>query len=801
MANLKTVLCASALWLLHSTPAASQIRINEIMQSNIDCVMDELNEFPDSWVEVYNNTDATVNLNDYSIGDTDDPTTAWKLPSKNVSPHSFALIYCDKVGDGLHANFRLESGKGGSVYLYKNGVLVDKLENLKKQPAPNVAYGRLQEDSDKWGYQLAPTPGASNCGTFSKGMLDKPIFGFHGEVGESAASRQLTLALPDDAPAETIIRYTTDGSEPTGSSTAYTAPITISATKVVRAKLFCDGYLSPRSTTHSYITLDREMTLPVISITTDDKYLNDNKIGIYVEGTYNREKKNYQYDWRRPINIELFDAPNAASKINQLCETRVAGAASRGWQFKSLAIYANKRFGTKRFKYEFFPDQRPGQTNYKSLVLRNAGNDADYLFMRDAIAQRSVATYADLDYQAWQPAIIYINGKYSGMLNIRERANEDNIFTNYDELEDVDVVENWYELKEGSMDNLDAFKQFYNEHGHTLDEYAEWMDIDEFINLFVMNSYFNNIDFPANNFMMWRPRTENGRWRFIAKDLDYIMGLYGQQAYNYEYFSWLNYNDYDQSVKWGNTYEATRLFRRLMEDADFKLRFTDRMAIYMGDFLNYDRIWDDLWQPMYEKIKTEYPVHRKLINQWWPNYSEELTAAQRWVKRRTDFMYQHVSNYYKTEPLTRLTINADATDEELEGMHVLFNGVELSKGRFNGKYYQGRTITLDATADADLSESIAGWKIIEVDANGATKAQTVHGAAHSFTMPACSQLIITPVFGSIDGIKTPYAEAGEQDAGKIAAIYNAQGVALKTMQPGLNILHFKNGRVMKICQK
>jgi hypothetical protein len=28
------------------------------------------------------------------------------------------------------------------------------------------------------------------------------------------------------------------------------------------------------------------------------------KLGIYVDGTYQSGKKNYEFDWRRPINIE-----------------------------------------------------------------------------------------------------------------------------------------------------------------------------------------------------------------------------------------------------------------------------------------------------------------------------------------------------------------------------------------------------------------------------------------------------------------------------------------------------------------
>ena len=46
----------------------AQLVINELMQSNIDCIMDDLNEFPDSWVELYNAGAEPVNLGDYKIG-------------------------------------------------------------------------------------------------------------------------------------------------------------------------------------------------------------------------------------------------------------------------------------------------------------------------------------------------------------------------------------------------------------------------------------------------------------------------------------------------------------------------------------------------------------------------------------------------------------------------------------------------------------------------------------------------------------------------------------------------------------
>ena len=105
---------------------AQTLVINEIMQSNIECTMDDIKEFPDSWVELYNPTDAAINLKDYKISNKNKEKKAWQLPDQTVAAHQWVLVYCDKEDDkgGMHASFRLDSGKA-KVYLFKNGERVD----------------------------------------------------------------------------------------------------------------------------------------------------------------------------------------------------------------------------------------------------------------------------------------------------------------------------------------------------------------------------------------------------------------------------------------------------------------------------------------------------------------------------------------------------------------------------------------------------------------------------------------------------------------------------------------------------
>ena len=725
----------------------AQLVINELMQSNIDCLMDDVNEFPDSWVELYNTSNAAIRLSDYSLGITDQPGEAWKLPSQQISPHQFVVIYCDKESSGRHTSFRLESGKGCSVYLFKHNAIVDQVTGLAKQPAPNIAYGREADGSTTWGYQATPTPSASNCGRLCAEVLGEPVFSETGKVVTDKQAIQLQLSVPKGSPAGTIIRYTVTGEEPTATSSAYTKPLNISNTQCVRAKLFCDGYLSPRSTTHSYIFFPRELTLPVISIVTANKYFFDNKLGIYIEGTYSSEQKNYKYNWRRPINFEYFEGAGCESAINQLCETRVQGGASRDSQLKSLIVYAHKRFGNKRLQYEFFPDQRPGIDDFKSVILRNAGNDFDYLYMRDAIIQRVMGQNTDLDWQAWRPAIFYINGTYKGILNIRERSNEDNIYTNYDGLEDIDMIENWSQLKAGDKTNWRQFRDFYNQEGHTLEEFSQWMDWKEFINLMVMDLYFNNQDFPGNNIVMWRPRTDDGKWRFVAKDTDFGIGLYGSSA-NYNTIEWLYNPNYDPSRDWGNKPEYTLLFRRLMDDADFKRAFIDHATVYMGDFLNAAGT-REIWDPMYEMIKTEYPNHRRLINQWWPNYTTELNTARNWMDARTDHFYTQLAQYYDLGEAIPVEINQDADETDLQAIRININDIRLTKGKFNGRFYANRPYTIEGVpANGRI---ITGWTINQFG-NGSTTTQTINGCSFHMTMPTCQKLTITAQYDDDGGI-------------------------------------------------
>ena len=803
---------------------AQTLKINEVMQSNVECIMDDIKEFPDSWVELYNPTDAAINLKDYKISNKNKVKKAWQLPDQEVPADGHVIIYCDKEGkedNRFHTDFRLESGKGCTVYLFKgkDAEPVDSLPaDMKKMPAPDVAFGRETDGADKWGYQVTPTPGKANTGEIcdAKHILGAPVFGKDGFVTSGDAAFQLELSLPDGAPEGTVIRYTTDGSEPTSKSTQYTNPINITKTKVIRAKLFCDGWLSPMSTAQSYIFHPKEITLPIFSVQTNDKYLNDKEIGLFANNNSKEDKKTH--DWRRPVMIEFFPAEGNNSAFNQLGETRIQGGQSRSNALKSMVFYANKRFDPdhKRYSYEFFPDQKPGITEFKSFSLRDGGNDFGDLYFRDLIIQRTMADHVDLDWQAGHSAVLYINGEYMGMLNIRERSNEDNIYSNYNGLEDIDMVE----ISHEKIDNVDqfleefkgsedetfynAFKAFYSEKGHTKAEYEQWMDVSEYLNIMIMNLFYGNIDFPGNNIVFWRPNdddTESGLpkiWRFIVKDTDFGLGLYNRQN-NYNTIDLLYHPEKYPNDNWAFTEPATLLIKNMLEDKGILDMFIDKCCVYMGDFMNGKGTGETIDLIKAEAME-EFVAHRDKYNSgwgWWgpvdnrSDIENKFNAAKQWAEGRPNNFYKHIGDKWNLGTAFPVTINKGVV--ELPET-VTVNGIKLSEGVFDGKFFPNRQLTITATAPE--GKTIAGWKVTTTPTSGSKQTKNYEGSKLELTPANCKSMSIEVIFGVGSGISEKKAECNDD----VKAIYNLRGERQQSLSSGVNIVVYGNGEARKVVK-
>lgn len=721
-----------------SLNAAAELQINEIMQANISSLYAD-NEFPDSWVELVNNGTTNFRMAGYRLGETENFEEATRISGGAIArAGDIFLIYTDKTGpSGYHVDLRLDTGKG-TLYLFNpSGEIVDKV-NYKKMLGPNVSYGRVSEDSNTWGFMKTPTPGEKNKPELITQTLPDPIFSQAGFArAGSASSFYLTLSMPTDVemPADTKLYYTTDGSEPTTASQSTTSSyrMRITSTTVVRAKLISAEAASPNAVTHSYIYHPRTTTLPIISINTDDKYFNDSEIGIFAGN-------NYQQDWRRPINIEYFVEKNAPAAINQMGECRVHGAWTRVNAQKSLAVYTQKRFGNKRFDYPLW-EAKPHVEKVKSFVLRNGGNCFGSNRIADQVGQTMFGrNFDNLDYQENTAVIAYINGQYKGIYDLRERSNEDNIESNYDGLEDIDMIENFTEVKEGSMQSFNDFVALYNSKP-TMEQMDAAVDFDNFAKTVIAQAFVTNTDWPGNNMVMWRPAAEGGKWRMVLKDMDF----YATNGYNSTFFNFLlRANGHEEDTGEGNAPDRVKPFQVLWQYPEFRDLIIDNFTAAVGDFLRKNLIREYMTK-MRDEINQNYEYYYHLqvygnplnYNRWVQNVEDLIS----WSENRSEYLRDNIIPSYfglgKKVPVSIVTNENEVT----------MNGARITQPEFIGYYYEGRTLRVTTAQH--------GWKATINYNNGTQRVLSIDRGTYELPLTSAHKSISLEVDNDLSTIIDP----------------------------------------------
>jgi hypothetical protein len=325
----------------------------------------------------------------------------------------------------LHTDFKLSSS-GESVYLRDdNGDLIDQIsyENLPS----NLSYG-VSSESTQLFYYDQPTPGYANDSQEFIGILEDDItFSHNGGLMDDSFSLAITSQTGSQ------IRYTSDFTEPNESSYLYTDPIYIPSifNSTIRAKSFQENYISRFSETRNY-SFDSYSDLPIIHLVSDEYNLFDEDYGIYAYGNdydnnYPFFGANFWQDWERPVHISMYE--NNELVIDQNAGIKIFGAYSRGWDQKSLAIYARSQYGKGNIEHQIFEDLN--YDTFESLVLRNSGNDWMRSNMRDA-AITSLMKGSGLDYQSFRTVSTYINNSYWGLYNLREKVSENFIASKHD---------------------------------------------------------------------------------------------------------------------------------------------------------------------------------------------------------------------------------------------------------------------------------------------------------------------------------------------------------------------------------
>lgn len=542
----------------------------------------------------------------------------------------------------------------------------------------------------------------------------------HGQIAPVQHSQKgglfptpVTVALSCPTPGS-VIRYTLNGTEPDSFSTIYLgSPLYLDTTVVLRTRAFAPGQPHSPVTTHTYF-IGLSHTFPVVSLVFEPAAFFDSVTGIYT---------NYAADLTAVANIEFFENGAGAAAFNQLVEVEIQGTASAAQAQKSLEISAKGALGESHVNHLMFPDLPFNK--YKRFVLRNGGQDWCVLQFRDAFATSLLNDRSDIGdilqdpalyLQAWRPAVVYLNGQYWGIHNIRERMNRFYVQQHFDwEEEEFDLIENYGEALTGdSTAWFQLFNYLWQNSGFAdnakFDILRQKIDYQNFLDYCVFNVYLENQDWPGNNVRRFRYRGPEGRWRWLTYDLDFTFGLFQPGG------GW-NTGDAspnalarllsDTSLLWPNPDWATLLFRRCWENAAFRRDFANRMADMLNTAFLPQRVSNrlDEFRAMYQPEITRH------YERWWfgnfdSHWLNNIEIARQFALARPAFAQQEILiAMSEADGLAALTVDAFPP----EGGRVEVNTVRprVAQLPWTGEYFKGVPVPVRAVANPGFK--FVGW--------------------------------------------------------------------------------------------
>jgi hypothetical protein len=615
--------------------------------------------------------------------------------SQEVTVKIFNYIARNR-GHEPHAGFKLDKA-GGSLYLVNAAhEIVDSVAY------PNVPAGKswsLGTANGGTGFGFAePTPyGMPVADVYTERspaldtLVDLPPSGFYTDG--------MTVSFPDDAE----VRCGEGGLAPVATSPV-TKSLQINKTTVLRCASFVAGTLPGDEIVRTYV-FEKAPATPVVFLTADPNSLFDPDTGIYMEGNFAQEKEphygaNYWLDKELPTFVELFEPGAKTPAFAKRAGLKIFGNYSRQNDKKSVAITFREKYGDKRLKYPLFPDF-PELTKFKVFILRNNGSNYVNDYVRDRMAS-SVSEGLGVDYQRGRGAVVYYNGEYFGIHNIRERSTEYYFETHYGlNPDEIDLIKADNTVSAGSsIDYVKLMEWVEENHLDDAENYAyvaSKIDVDNYLNYTHTEIFANNRDWPANNMKKWRGTNPQTKWKWFLYDLDFGFGNDYSEYKDQNIFDFVTAED---GPGWPNGPEHTLLLRRLLENEEFKAAFINRMAVLLSMNFESSRVRARLDKMMAE-IETEVDRDQERWDLSSSRMERHLGIIQDFIDERPGIVRSEMSEHFELGKPAKVSLRVQGNGR------ILVHGLPLDSGNMTVEFFEGFPVTV--TAQPTDGGIFTGW--------------------------------------------------------------------------------------------
>lgn len=620
---------------------------------------------------------------------------------KEVTVKAFSYIARNR-GHEPHASFKIKN-EAGSLYLMNDSAQVLAFVEYPSVPIGKTwSFGILANGTNVgienagWGYSTA-SPYAMTSDLVIAGRspsLDSlsslPVSGFY--------SQAFSVSFPSDR----NVRCEKGGKEPTTTS-PLTTEVNVATTMVLRCASFVPGMLSGEVVNRTYV-FEQAPSTPAVFLTGDPNSLFNPDTGIYMDGPNASSKEphygaNYWEDKEIPVFVELLEKGVNKPAFAENAGLKIFGNYSRANSKKSVAITFREKYGNKRLKYSLFPEF-PHLKKFKSFILRNNGSNFNNEYIRDMLAS-SISEGLGVDYQRGRAAIVYYNGEYFGIHNIRERSNEYYYETHYDyDPDNIDLLKADNSVSVGSGVDYQQLMDWLE--SHHLDEeqnyakVAAQIDVDNFMNYVHLETFVNNRDWPGNNLKKWRVANPVSRWKWFIYDTDFGMGSRMSEFSN----NIFEFAAAENGDNWPNGPEYTLLLRRLLENPEFRSAFVNRMAVLLSMNFSTARVKARM-EKLMSDIEKEIPRDQKRWEHGVAYMDREISNTEDFVEDRPGIVLAELQEYFELSKPSKLTLSVEGRGK------ILVHGLPVDQYPLSVNFFKDFPVTI--SAEPENGSVWIGW--------------------------------------------------------------------------------------------
>lgn len=682
-------------FLIFFSSLQAQVLINEYSCSNMNGLLDNYGENED-WVEFYNPTGAAVSIAGFHLSDRAGNPTKWAFPAgTSVPANGYLRVICsgrDEVSGGfVHAGIKFTQTKP-EVLLFADAAGTI-LESYMLDPAQtDHSRGRTTDGAATWSLFTTPTPGAANTGA-SPEYTARPVMSQPAGIYNGTISVSITSADPAAS-----IYYTLDGSEPTTASLLYTTPISINATTVVRARGFSSTPGVPASFIESNtFFINVSHTIPILSIFGD---------GVDELLAGSQSDPDCTVEYFTSAGVFITEAAGNANKH---------GNDSWAYDQRGIDFIARDQYGYN-YALEHTLFARKDRDEYQRIIIKAAANDnypfEDGAHIRDAYVH-TLSHDGDLhmDERTYEPVILYQNGIYWGVYEIREKV-DDHDFTSYyydqDEF-NLQFLKTWggtwseYGGAQAQTD-WDALRNFINTQDMSIQANFDYVDSlynwKSLVDYFILNSYTVCSDWLNWNTAWWRgmdPTGDKKKWRYALWDNDATFGHY------------INYTgipntgpDADpcapEALGDPGGQGHVEILNKLMDNPGFEAWYINRWIELTNTTFSCAYMIPKL-DSMIAVIAPEMPAQIALWGGTVAGWQANVQELRDYIEDRCAVMDQGLTDCYNLSGPYTVTINVDPPGSGI----VYLNSLEILSYPYTTTLYGGITNTLTAVPNTPFN--------------------------------------------------------------------------------------------------